>query len=145
VLKFHHVGVGTKNFEEAIQRYRALGHELLLRVDDPNINVRVAFVQAASSPLIEILAPLGPGGPLDSLIARKSIPGPYHTCYAVESMAAGSERLRETGLMPISAPMPAAAFAGSLVAFFYDRDIGLVELVERPPFIGLDRDREQLR
>ncbi len=34
---------------------------------------------------IEIVSPIGPDGPLKSLIARKVLPTPYHTCSATES------------------------------------------------------------
>lgn len=133
MLSFHHVGIGTKRFDDAIERYVALGYRLLLRVDDPGLNVKVAFVAAADGPLIEILAPLAPNGPLDALIARKSVPGPYHTCYAVRDLAAGADYLRERGFMPIGSPAAAVAFGGKPVQFFFERDVGLVELVEQPP------------
>lgn len=133
MLAFHHIGIGTTRLEEAIERYLALGHELLLRVDDPGINVRIAFVRAPGSPLIELVAPLGPGGPLHGLIARKVVPGPYHTCYAVQAMSEASAFLRERGFMPITEATPAVAFGGKPVAFFFEKDVGLVELVEQPP------------
>jgi len=136
VLEFHHIGVGTKRFDEAIARYQSLGYELFVKLDDPGINVRVAFLRRGSDPLIEILAPLLEGGPLDALLKRGAVPGPYHTCYAVQSIANASEFLRERGFMPITPPLPALAFAGRLVAFFYERDIGLLELVEQPPFLS---------
>jgi methylmalonyl-CoA/ethylmalonyl-CoA epimerase len=135
VFEFHHIGIGTTRFDEAIERYAALGHDLLLRVDDPGINVRIAFVKAARGPLIEIVAPLGDNGPLHSLIARKVVPGPYHTCYAVQAMPEAGAALRRLGFMPVSEPTPAVAFGGKPVAFFFERDVGLVELVEQPPAI----------
>jgi methylmalonyl-CoA/ethylmalonyl-CoA epimerase len=135
VLEFHHIGIGTKRLGAAVSRYESLGYRLLLSIDDPGIKVRIAFVAASSGPLIEIVAPLGTGGPLDALIARKVVPGPYHTCYAVRSMPEAAEFLRERHFMPIAEPMPAVAFGGKPVAFFYERDVGLVELVEQPPSV----------
>jgi methylmalonyl-CoA/ethylmalonyl-CoA epimerase len=133
MLTFHHVGIGTTHFEQAIDRYLELGHVLLLKVDDPGIDVRIAFLRPPGGPLIEIVAPLGENGPLKTLIARKVVPGPYHTCYAVESMLEASDYLRKRGWMPIGQPIPAVAFQGQPVAFFFERDTGLIELVEQPP------------
>ncbi|RYZ08863.1 MAG: hypothetical protein EOO73_06085 [Myxococcales bacterium] len=134
MLQFHHIGIGTARFEDAVARYQSLGYELFVDLNDPGLNVRVAFLRRAGEPLIEVLAPLSEGGPLDALLKRRAIPGPYHTCYAVEDLAAGIEYLRERGFMPLTEPAPALAFGGRPVVFFYERDIGQVELVEKPPF-----------
>jgi methylmalonyl-CoA/ethylmalonyl-CoA epimerase len=134
-LVFHHVGVGTVDFDGAIQTYQALGHRLHSRVDDHGLNVRVAFLSCpgAAGPWIEILAPLGEGGPLKALIARKALPSPYHTCYAVEQLEAAADDLRTVGFLPIGEPRSALAFQGARVAFFYHGTLGLLELVEAPP------------
>ena len=134
-LLFHHVGVGTTNYDGAIAVYEALGHRLHSRVDDPGIDIRVAFLRAPGGhgPWIEILSPLGPDGPLQSLIRRKQLPSPYHTCYAVDDLDAGSARLHDLRFAPLGAPKPAIAFGGARIAFFYHAAIGLIELVESPP------------
>ncbi len=133
--RFHHVGIGTKLFDEAIATYEALHHECFVRVDDQDLGVRVAFLRSAGGgPLLEILAPLGDHTPLRSLIERRLLPSPYHTCYAVENLAGSAERLRELGFMPVGEARPALAFAGQPIQFFLNRAVGLIELVEEPPF-----------
>jgi methylmalonyl-CoA/ethylmalonyl-CoA epimerase len=132
-LIFHHVGIGTLRFEQAIAAYSELGYQLVRSVDDPRINVKVAFLRAAHGPLLEILAPLGADGPLRGLIERKAVPGPYHTCYAVAELEAATEALRARGFVPISPAVPALAFDEHPVRFFYGRDVGVLELVENPP------------
>jgi len=134
-LRFHHVGVGVLDFEAAIQAYQALGHRLHSRVDDPGINIRVAFLACpgGQGPWVEILAPLGEGGPLQSLIKRKALPSPYHTCYAVDDLEAGAAALRDQGFLPLGPAQHAVAFENARVAFFFNAHIGLVELVESPP------------
>lgn len=135
-LAFHHVGIGTTDFDGTIEAYLSLGHRLRCRVDDPGLNIRVAFLACPGGrgPWIEILAPLGPGGPLQSLIASKALPSPYHTCYGVKELDAAGEDLRARGFIPVGEPRPALAFDGARVAFFYHSALGLVELVESPPF-----------
>jgi methylmalonyl-CoA/ethylmalonyl-CoA epimerase len=134
-LRFHHVGVGTTDFEGTIQTYEALGHRLRHRVDDALLNVRVAFMSCpgGGGPWIEVLAPLGDDGPLRALIARKALPSPYHTCYAVELLETATTELRDMGFLPVGQARPALAFENARVAFFYHSAVGLVELVERPP------------
>ena len=134
-LAFHHVGVGTTDFDGAIAVYESLGHRLHARVDDPLIDIRVAFLAAPGSagPWIEILSPLGPDGPLRSLIRRKQLPSPYHTCYAVTDLDAASGDLHALRFASLGPARPAVAFDGARVAFFYHASIGLIELVESPP------------
>ena len=133
-LKFHHVGVGVLDMEGAIRTYEVLGHRLVRLVDDPGINIRVAFLATPSSgPWIELLAPLNSRGPLDSLIKRKLLPSPYHTCYAVDGIELAGTQLRDEGFMQLGATCEAVAFDGARVAFHYHDVVGLIELVERPP------------
>ena len=133
-LKFHHVGVGVLDMEGAICTYQVLGHRLVRLVDDPGINIRVAFLATPSSgPWIELLAPLNSRGPLDSLIKRKLLPSPYHTCYAVDGIELAGAQLRDEGFMQLGATCEAVAFDGARVAFHYHDVVGLIELVERPP------------
>jgi catechol 2,3-dioxygenase-like lactoylglutathione lyase family enzyme len=133
-LKFHHVGVGVLDMQGAIRTYEALGHRLLRSVDDPGINIRVAFLANPSAgPWIELLAPLNPHGPLESLIKRKLLPSPYHTGYGVDHLDLAGERLREEGFIQLGAAREAVAFDGARVAFHYHDIVGLIELIERPP------------
>jgi methylmalonyl-CoA/ethylmalonyl-CoA epimerase len=133
-LTFHHVGVGVLDMEAAISLYQTLGHRLHLSIEDPGINIRVAFLSCPGpGPWIELLAPLNPGGPLASLIKRRLLPSPYHTCYGVSDIDAAGESLREQGFMQLGATQPAVAFGGAQVAFHLHELIGVIELVERPP------------
>lgn len=144
MLEFHHVGVGSPRFEDAIDTYMQLGHQLHSRVDDPGLNVRVAFLRAPGerdATWIEILSPLGPDGPLKSLVERRMLPAPYHTCYVTEDLGDATERLRERGFLPLGEPTAALAFGGAPVVFFLSRSIGMIELVQGPalmPALGVD-------
>ena len=134
-LRFHHVGIGTTDFEAAIDTYVAMGHRLEIRVDDPGLNIRVAFLACPdpAGPWIEILGVLEPGGPLDGLIKRRVLPSPYHTCYTVQDLDLAGSFLREIGFVPLSDPRPALAFSNARIQFSYHPAIGLIELVESPP------------
>ena len=135
-LSFHHVGIGTKRFEKAIETYLSLGYTLGLKVDDDLLNVRVALIEdPAGGPMIEIVAPLGEKGPLSAFISRKQLPSPYHTCYAVSDLKRLEEPLRQRGFMPLAPPRPAKAFEDALIQYYLHRSIGLVEFIENPALI----------
>lgn len=132
MLHFHHIGVGTTDFDGAIAVYQGMGHELLVRVDDALLNARIALlsVPGASFPYVELVSPLGPDGPLKGLLSRKALPAPYHSCYATPRIAEATSELRRLGFRPTGVPRPALAFSGALVSFHFNRSIGLLELVE---------------
>lgn len=130
---FHHVGVGTTAFEDAVSTYIGLGYARVVEADDEGLGVRVAFLHREGHPLIEVVAPLGDDHPLKSLIKRRQLPSAYHTCYAVEDLGQAVEALRERGFMPLGEPRPAKAMGDALIVYLYGRHTGLLELVERPP------------
>jgi methylmalonyl-CoA/ethylmalonyl-CoA epimerase len=135
-LALHHIGIGVLDLEAGIEAYGLLGYTKLVAVDDERLGVRVAFLSPPQAPghLIELLSPLGETSPLQSLIARKLLPGPYHTCYATTDYAVADRVLMERGFTRISKPTPALAMDQALIAFFYHHAIGLLEIVENPPF-----------
>ena len=130
---FHHVGIGTTQFDAGIEGYQALGLTLLTRIDDPNLRVRVAFLGPAdgAAPLVEILAPLGEGGPLDSFIRRKRLPSPYHVAFGVPDIGRQGAALIERGYLALAEPQAALAMNGARIQFLVHRAAGMVELVEQ--------------
>ncbi|HEX2733151.1 MAG TPA: VOC family protein [Polyangiaceae bacterium] len=133
-LDLHHVGIGTTDLEAAIATYAELGIALHMRIDDPNLGVRLAFLGTAR-PWIELVAPLDDaGGPLKALLSRGHVPGPYHTCYAVDDLLVASAKLVAQGFVALGKPKPALAFGNAPILFHSHRLLGLVELAERPPF-----------
>ena len=131
-MKFHHVGVGTTSFEEAIAVYQKLGYQLICSMDDDVLDLRVAFLQKDGSPFLEIIAPLGPDGPLKSFLNRRIFPSPYHTCYATDNIHEAGACLQELGFFPLGEPKPSRALNGALFAFHYHNATGLIELAESP-------------
>jgi methylmalonyl-CoA/ethylmalonyl-CoA epimerase len=133
-FSFHHVGVGTTDLEAAVRVYESLGYTLRARIEDAALGVRAAFL-GSQGPWIEIVAPLEEGGgPLKGLLARGLLPAPYHTCYAVQDLGDASRALVARGFVALGKPKPAVAFGGAPILYHAHRAIGLIELVERPPF-----------
>jgi len=139
-LKFHHFGIGTATFEPAIAVYIDLGYELIDSMDDTGLDVRIAFLRGGQGPYIEIVAPLSPDGPLKSLLSRRLLPSPYHTCYETEDLVETGEYIQNLGFLSLGDPCPALAFGGALIAYYYHRATGMLELVERPPVWSTTRN-----
>jgi methylmalonyl-CoA/ethylmalonyl-CoA epimerase len=133
-LSFHHVGVGVTDLDAAVRVYESLGYVLQARVEDAELGVKAAFL-GGQGPWIELVAALTEGeGPLKGLLSRGLLPAPYHTCYAVEDLTQASRALVARGFVALGKPKPAVAFGGAPILYHAHRAIGLIELVERPPF-----------
>jgi methylmalonyl-CoA/ethylmalonyl-CoA epimerase len=77
---------------------------------------------------IELLAPLDSSSPI--MNCMRSGGGLHHICVRVRTLDEFAEKLRETALVVVSAPVPAPAFGGRKVAFAYTPGFGLLEFVE---------------
>ncbi|HEX8916046.1 MAG TPA: VOC family protein [Humisphaera sp.] len=139
-FEFHHLGVAVADMAAAVRDYRELfGYEVRSGpFDDPVQRVTVCFLGrpaaaagAAAEPEIELIAPLGDDSPVRRLL--KAGGGAYHTCYAVADVDAALRRARETNCLVVSGPVPAVAFGGRRIAWFYTPARQLVEVVEREP------------
>ena len=56
---------------------------------------------------------------------------PYHICYMVENMEAAVATLRSQRYVLVRKPEPAVAFDNRRVAFLYNKQVGLIEIVEK--------------
>ena len=57
--------------------------------------------------------------------------GAYHICYEVENIEDALEYVHSKGCVVITKPVPATAFEGRRIAWFYTPTRQLVEVVER--------------
>jgi methylmalonyl-CoA/ethylmalonyl-CoA epimerase len=130
--KFAHLGIAVSVIQPAIDSYKRLfGYQLLSGpFDDPIQKVTVCFLAARSSSdfSIELVAPLGPGSPIDDAL-KKGL-GAYHVCYEVADLGRTLQDFRNLGCIVISKPVPAAAFGGRRIAWLYTPTRQLVELLE---------------
>ena len=128
---YHHVGVAVQDLSESLNQYRALlGYKL---IDGPFVdkiqNVTVCFVsREPSDPVLELVAPLEPGSPIDKILKRGG--GVYHICYSVPNLSQAIHHLEANGSMVLSGPVPAAAFGMREIAWVMTTPGLLVELLQ---------------
>jgi len=129
---FHHIGVATGNFKEAISTYEKLGYGLLNNQihEDPIQQVRIALMKKEKHPLIELITPLGDKSPVNKVISKNGAT-PYHTCYEVDNIELAVEELRQLSFIQISDLSPAVAFGGRQISFLFNKSVGIIELLGR--------------
>ena len=94
-------------------------------------NVNICWLTKDDSPIIELLAPVNENSPVNRTLEKVGV-SPYHCCYIVANIEVAAVELRKQHYIMLSKPAEAVAFKGSRVAFFFNKNVGLIELVEEP-------------
>lgn len=128
-LTFHHIGIACRDILKTQQFYMSMGYKASDIVDDPLQHVRICFLDKEGAPRLELLEPLDDESPVARTLATVGV-SPYHLCYEVEDIEAAMASLRQHRFLPVKEPLPACAMGGKRVAFMFQKNTGLIELVE---------------
>ena len=101
-LVFHHIGIACRDIDKTREFYLGLGYTASPVVDDPLQHVRICFLDKEGAPRLELLQPLD------------------------------DQSLRTKRFLLVSGPVPACALGDRRIAFLYNKNNGLIELVENP-------------
>ena len=130
-FKFHHIGVAVNNIDATAAIYEDGGYRMSDIIFDPIQNVNICWLTREGFPTVELLSPVDETSPVCKTLEKNGVT-PYHTCYIVENIDEAAKKLRKDRYVMVSKPAEAVAFKGSRVAFFFNKNIGLIELVEEP-------------
>lgn len=130
-FSFHHIGIACFSIEETAKFYEATGWSRVRDITlDPCQNVNVCFYAKPGFPLTELIECTDENSPVNGILSKSGV-SPYHCCYGVddieEAIATLKKKLR---FMPTGAPVPSTGMPGRKVCFLYNRNFGLIEIVE---------------
>ncbi len=108
-----------------------MGYQAGPVTDDPIQHVRVCFLEKDGAPRLELLEPLDEQSPVVRTLSTSGV-SPYHICYEVADITAAIEALRGQRFLLVNGPVPACAMGDKRIAFLYQKNTGLIELVENP-------------
>ena len=128
---FHHIGVAVKDINATASVYEQGGYKRSSSVFDPIQNVNICWLTKDGAPTVELLAPVDEKSPVNKTLEKVGV-SPYHCCYIVDNVEEAASELRKQKYIMVSKPAEAVAFCGSRVCFLYNKNIGLIELVEAP-------------
>lgn len=134
-FKFHHIGVAVKVLDATASIYEQGGYHRSASIFDPIQNVNICWLTKEGMPTVELLAPVDDSSPVCKTLEKNGVT-PYHTCYIVDSIDEAAKQLRKLRYVQVSKSAEAVAFRGSRVAFFFNKAVGLIELVEAPAEIS---------
>lgn len=131
LLRFHHIGIACRDIEKTKAFYLDLGYLASDTVDDAIQHVKVAFLDKQGAPRLELLEPLDEQSPVHRMLGTVGVT-PYHMCYVVQDIDKAIAALRDKKFLLVSGPVPACAMNDNRIAFLFNRNYGLIELVEIP-------------
>lgn len=128
-FKFHHIGVAVFNIDITAGYYIEAGYKKSDTIIDPIQNVQICFLSKEGMPSIELLAPVDEKSPINDTLKKMGV-SPYHCCYLVDNMDEAIKQLKRKKYICIVKPVSACAIDNRRVSFLFNKDIGLIELVE---------------
>ena len=133
-FKFHHIGVAVKDIKKTAAIYEAGGYTVSNTILDPIQNVNICWLTKEGMPTVELLEPINETSPVCKTLEKNGVT-PYHTCYTVDNIDEAIAELRKMRYVVVSKPVEAVAIHNCKVCFLYNKNIGLIELVEAQAFI----------
>ena len=130
-MKFHHIGMAVKSIDATAAIYEDGGYRMSEIIFDPIQNVDICWLTKEGAPTVELLAPVDETSPVNKTLEKVGV-SPYHCCYVVDSLEDACAELRKQKYIMVSKPAEAVAFCGSRVCFLFNKNVGLIELVEAP-------------
>ncbi len=128
-MKIHHIGYLVKNIDVALREFLDLGYQLEQEIVDDNLRkIRIAFV-IKNNYRVELVSPMVKSSAVGDLL-KKIGNSPYHICYEVVDLDDKIKELEAVGYMLTIKPQNAPAIKGRRVAFLYNMNIGIIELLE---------------
>lgn len=134
-LRLHHIGIAVFEISKTAPFYTECGYRQSGIVFDPVQNVNICWLSKEGEILLELLEPVDNESPINKTLEKSGVT-PYHFCYEVDDIDKAVSNLRKERFIVVSKPVPAVALCGSRVSFLYNKQVGLIELVESPAVIS---------
>lgn len=127
-MKIHHIGYLVKNIDKAISKFEGLGYVSGEVTRNENRGIDVCFLEGDGYS-VELVSPYTDESDVADRI-KKNPNSPYHICYISENLTDDIERLKAEKYMQVSEIGKAPSIGNAEAVFMYNRDIGLIELVQ---------------
>lgn len=130
-MKVDHIGYAVNNLDKSMECFKILGYQFGQVFNDTDRNVRIVFGMLGTCK-IELVAPMDNTvkTPVKDILFKMGGPTPYHICYATDDIEKGIEMLTGNRFRLMIPPAEAIAFNKRKVAFLYNLQVGLIEIVE---------------
>ena len=131
-MKTVHVGIFVRSLESGKLHLNTMIPNLVWSgvTDDHALKVSVQFASAADGLTYELVAPNGPDNPVENSLSKR-VNILNHIAFKADDFDSTNQYLIEDcSAIPVSPPMPAAAFGGKRVRFYLNKLGFITELIE---------------
>ena len=128
-LRFHHIGYAVNNIEITAKYYKEAGWNLSDIQIDKTQNARIAFLSKPDMPLIELIAAIDETSPIVKILEKAGV-STYHVCYETDDIQSAVGELRKQKYISLFNPVEAIALSNRKICYLYNKNVGLIELVE---------------
>lgn len=128
-FKFHHIGIAVFDIDATARYYVEAGYKKSESIVDPIQNIRICFLSKEGMPMLELLAPVDDKSPVVKTLEKVGVT-PYHSCYLVRNIEEAIVLLKKKHFILLGKPVEACAINNKKVCFLFNREVGLIELLE---------------
>ncbi len=124
-----HIGYLTGDIASTARELETLGYHAGSITDDDTQRTRICLLTCPDNVTIELVEPYETNKTMLKMLKTRGV-APYHLCYRVDDIGQAHDELVEKGWTALFAPVPAPAFDGRRICYFWNRDTGFLELLE---------------
>lgn len=128
--RIDHVGYLTGDIWSTAKAFEKLGYQMGEIVDDDTQRTRICFLTKADEVRVELVEPYEDNKTMQKMLAKRGVT-PYHTCYEVDDVDSEYEQLIQEDWTALFKPVAAPAFGNRKICYFWNSEIGFIELVNK--------------
>lgn len=123
-----HVGYLTGDICSTAKEFERLGYVAGEIVNDDTQRTKICFLTKPEELRIELVEPYEENKTMQKMLNKRGV-SPYHMCYVVEDVDAEYDRLIQENWTALFQPVAAPAFDNRKICYFWNSEIGFIELV----------------
>lgn len=128
--KIDHIGYLTGDIVATGKAFEKLGYQMGEIVNDDTQRTRICFLTKADEVRVELVEPYEDNKTMQKMLTKRGVT-PYHTCYEVDDVDVEYEQLIQEDWTALFTPVAAPAFGNRKICYFWNSEIGFIELVNK--------------
>lgn len=128
--KTNHIGYLTGDIEATIKEFEKLGYVAGEIFNDDTQRTYICFLTKPNELSIELVKPYQDNKTMQKMLAKRGV-SPYHICYEVDDVEQEYNHLIQENWTALFKPVAASAFGNKKICYFWNSEIGFIELVNK--------------